>query len=148
MNKYLEQIGTLTDEQKALLVNQLKSKLLDRKDTITENYALSFPQKRLWFLSQLDPESSAYNIPSAFLLLGELNIDVLQACFKEVANRHEILRTSIVEDIDGEPIRKVMYESSVMMEFIDLREFPKDIRRQERSRIVNEEIQKPFNLKK
>lgn len=147
MNKYLEQIGTLTDEQKALLVNQLKSKLLDRKDTITENYALSFPQKRLWFLSQLDPESSAYNIPSAFLLLGELNIDVLQACFKEVANRHEILRTSIVEDIDGEPIKKVMYESSVMMEFIDLREFPKDIRRQERSRIVNEEIQKPFNLK-
>ncbi|MFJ3386393.1 amino acid adenylation domain-containing protein [Lysinibacillus sp. NPDC086135] len=147
MNKYLDQIGTLTDEQKALLVNQLKSKLIGREIPKTENHTLSFPQKRLWFLSQLDPESSAYNIPSAFLLLGELDIDVLQTCFKEVANRHETLRTSIVEDIDGEPIRKITSESSVMMEFLDLRELPKDVQRQERNRIVNEEIQKPFNLK-
>ena len=55
---------------------------------------LSFAQQRLWFIDQLEPGSSKYNIPCAWRLSGEVTVDRLQYVFNELVNRHEILRTS------------------------------------------------------
>ena len=57
---------------------------------------LSFGQERLWFLSQLEPESSAYHIPILLELSGALDPHKLDAALGEVTKRHEILRTLMV----------------------------------------------------
>lgn len=54
---------------------------------------LSYAQQRFWFLNQLEPESSAYNMVGALRIQGELDITALQQALNEVYRRHEILRT-------------------------------------------------------
>lgn len=44
--------------------------------------ALSFAQQRLWFVDRLQPQSSAYNVPYALRLTGDLDLAAL-----EVASR-------------------------------------------------------------
>src|SRR5271155_3208750 len=39
---------------------------------------LSFAQQRLWFLQQMDPESTAYNLLSAIRMEGNLDADLLE----------------------------------------------------------------------
>ena len=54
---------------------------------------LSFAQKRLWLLHQLDPDSPAYNLPLLVRWQGPLDRVVLEAGLGEVVRRHEPLRT-------------------------------------------------------
>ncbi|MGE5479919.1 MAG: amino acid adenylation domain-containing protein, partial [Chloroflexota bacterium] len=67
---------------------------------------LSSQQKRVWIESQLDAESIAYNIPSAYMLEGALDVDLLERALNIIINRYEILRTAFVET-DGEPRQAV-----------------------------------------
>jgi amino acid adenylation domain-containing protein len=67
---------------------------------------LSFGQERLWFLSELDPTSTAYHIASVVRLKGELRIDLLERAFQHVIERHESLRTAFVAS-GGKPAQRV-----------------------------------------
>ncbi|EJN16363.1 condensation domain-containing protein, partial [Pseudomonas sp. GM80] len=62
--------------------------------------ALSYAQERQWFLWQMDPDSAAYNIPTALRLRGALDRTALQQSFQALIQRHESLRTAFV-DHDG-----------------------------------------------
>jgi amino acid adenylation domain-containing protein len=55
--------------------------------------ALSYGQERLWFLQQLDPDSSAYHVPAALHLRGRLDRSALERALGEVVRRHRVLRT-------------------------------------------------------
>ncbi|KAK9759689.1 hypothetical protein K7432_017044 [Basidiobolus ranarum] len=57
---------------------------------------LSFAQERLWFMSELIPDSSFYNMPLTLKLAGKLNVDSLRRSIAEVIIRHEGLRTTFV----------------------------------------------------
>ena len=63
---------------------------------------LSFAQQRLWFIDQLEPESSVYNVPGAWRLSGPLDLVALQRSVNEIVRRHEVLRTNFVT-VDGQP---------------------------------------------
>ncbi|MFI8836523.1 amino acid adenylation domain-containing protein, partial [Streptomyces afghaniensis] len=62
---------------------------------------LSFAQQRMWFLHQLEPDSSLYNVPAAVALSGPLDVERLREALLTVAGRHETLRTRFEEHTSG-----------------------------------------------
>ena len=60
---------------------------------------LSFSQERLWFINRLQG-SVFHHVPLDFIIKGSLNADALSTALREVVNRHELLRTVIIEE-DG-----------------------------------------------
>ena len=85
------------------LCNNLKAETFDHiaKAPKANSYALTPSQNRLWILSQLEGGKLAYNIPVALELKGSLNKDLLSESFKNVIERHEILRTAFKLNLDG-----------------------------------------------
>ena len=67
---------------------------------------LSFAQQRLWFLEQLEPGSSAYNIPRTMRLRGQLNVAALKQSLGEILRRHEVLRTTFSIEND-QPVQRI-----------------------------------------
>ena len=65
--------------------------------TRPKNIPLGLTQQRFWYLASVSPESAIYNLPAAFRLSGELNVAVLELTINHIIDRHEILRTRIVE---------------------------------------------------
>ncbi|WP_244237973.1 non-ribosomal peptide synthase/polyketide synthase, partial [Corallococcus terminator] len=55
---------------------------------------LSFAQQRLWYLQQLEPDSTAYNNAIIFRLTGPLDARALQTALDALVERHEVLRTT------------------------------------------------------
>ncbi len=106
---------------------------------------LSFSQRRLWFLQKLDPGLIAYNIPATFRITGVLNVPALEQAFNEIVNRHEILRTRIVE-IDGQPLQEILPNVTVQLRVLDLSRLPQGQAEAEGERLSAEDARQPYNL--
>uniref|UniRef100_UPI0005513680 amino acid adenylation domain-containing protein n=1 Tax=Andreprevotia chitinilytica TaxID=396808 RepID=UPI0005513680 len=60
---------------------------------------LSWPQQRLWFVTQLDANAgAAFHMPAGLRLYGELNRLALRATLDRIVARHEALRTCFIAD--------------------------------------------------
>ncbi|MBL1075547.1 non-ribosomal peptide synthase/polyketide synthase [Nocardia sp. 2] len=78
---------------------------------------LSPAQQRMWFLNRFDRASTAYNIPLALRLSGDLNADALAAAYLDVIARHETLRTIYPEAADG-PAQVILPAPQVISELL------------------------------
>jgi hypothetical protein len=67
-------------------------------------------QRGLWFVHQLDPGSSAYNLCSAFRVRGALDVPRLQQAFTHVVSRHRLLRSTF--QADGDTARQVIHAAA------------------------------------
>lgn len=70
-------------------------------------YEVSHAQKRLWFVEQKGQDHTAYNIPSANLLEGEINIPAFKNALEMLIRKHESMRTIFIT-VNGEPKQKIL----------------------------------------
>ncbi|WP_258008829.1 condensation domain-containing protein, partial [Rhodococcus sp. ENV425] len=80
--------------------------------TRPERIPLSPAQQRMWFLNRFDPESTAYNIPMALRLTGDLDVAALRAAVADLVARHETLRTVYPETNSG-PVQEIRPATAV-----------------------------------
>ncbi|HWS54384.1 MAG TPA: condensation domain-containing protein, partial [Pyrinomonadaceae bacterium] len=110
-----------------------------------EGLSLSYAQQRLWFIDQMQPGNSAYNIPSGVRIGGRLHVEALGRALEEVARRHETLRTSFPAE-GGRPVQVISPPAPVALDTTDLSQSPAESREEEARRLAAEEAQRPFDL--
>ncbi|HEX5746349.1 MAG TPA: amino acid adenylation domain-containing protein, partial [Archangium sp.] len=106
---------------------------------------LSFAQQRLWFLDQLQPGSSFYNIPTAVRLEGALDVPALERALHELVRRHESLRTTF-HTHQGQPVQVISADGSLLLQVEDLRSLPSAEREAEAQRRTLAYALRPFDL--
>jgi amino acid adenylation domain-containing protein len=108
-------------------------------------FSLSFAQQRLWYLDQLLPGSSAYNLPFAHRFDGALNISVLERALTEIARRHETLRSTFAIR-DGSPVQVVAPPQAIRVSPIDLSMLSGGERAAKLAQLTDEEAGRAFDL--
>lgn len=107
---------------------------------------LSFPQQRLWFLSQLEGANVAYNMPAAVQIVGNLNVGALEKSLVEIVQRHNTLRTRF-QLVKGTPVQVIGEQSEPCLTVIDLQNIKATTQTTEIQKWVAQEAQSPFDLK-
>lgn len=80
---------------------------------------LSFGQKRLWFLYELEGASPTYNMPLCFGLIGDFNRQYFEQALSLVIQRHETLRYRFINSSTG-PTIVIHDPEAFVCEWIDL----------------------------
>ncbi|HSS48749.1 MAG TPA: amino acid adenylation domain-containing protein, partial [Thermoanaerobaculia bacterium] len=106
---------------------------------------LSFAQQRLWFIDQLEPQSTVYNMPMWLAAKGRLAVDVLVQSLREVVRRHEVLRT-VFRAVDGQPFQVVSAEVRLEGPVVDLMGLTPEDRQRQTERLIEENARLPFFL--
>ncbi|MCK6550476.1 amino acid adenylation domain-containing protein, partial [Myxococcota bacterium] len=106
---------------------------------------LSFAQERLWFLSQLEPDSTAYNIRRVLEILGPLDVRRLEDALGRLVARHEVLRSRYPASA-GRPRAEVTPPGRFRLAELDLAELGDDERTLREQALVDEELARPFDL--
>jgi amino acid adenylation domain-containing protein/FkbM family methyltransferase len=112
-----------------------------------ENHrGLSPSQEALWFLAVLEPGSPFYNMQTGYRLRGDLSVPALEHALADVAARHAVLRSRVV-DRGGEP--QLVVDPPVSrrpLTVTDLSSLPRQRRDEELARRQAQEAARPFDL--
>ncbi|AYG69905.1 MULTISPECIES: condensation domain-containing protein [unclassified Rhizobium] len=102
-------------------------------------------QLRCWILDQLNPGNPALNVAVRWEIRGSFKVVTLEAAFRKVIQRHEILRTRFIEK-SGRPFQQAVGDVNFKMSVIDLRGMPPEQRQARILSIGEETAQAPFDL--
>ena len=106
---------------------------------------LSFAQQQLWFIHEMAPDSSAYNLPYAVRLMGQLDVDAVRRSINEIVRRHEILRTTFHSGHDK--VHQVIAASGkANMQFVDLTTLTKDKQEEAARQLIEKAAIRSYNL--
>jgi amino acid adenylation domain-containing protein len=108
-------------------------------------FSASFAQQRLWFLDQLDPGNTVYNLPSALRLLGSLDVAAVQKSLSEIVRRHEALRTTF-ESVDGRPVQIISPAEEINLPVLDLSALEVESRESRVRQEATDEGRRSFDL--
>jgi amino acid adenylation domain-containing protein len=152
MSDQSQRIAGLSPEKQALLMRRLnragegaRRPQIRPQGRAVDSFPLSYAQQRLWFLNQLQPDSSFYNVPDTYRLTGRLDARVLERCFDALVRRHETLRTTF-KVVDGEPRQFIGDPAPFALPVIDLTHLPAASREAEALRLAGEEAEQLFDL--
>ncbi|MFI6317535.1 amino acid adenylation domain-containing protein [Nonomuraea sp. NPDC050556] len=103
---------------------------------------LSYNQEQLWYLDRLAPPGPLYNIPGDLRHRGALDHDALRAALHDVVERHDVLRTRVLDDM-GRPY--VLFDAPPpALTVVDLRGSADP--EAEARRLAHDEAVAPFDL--
>ncbi|MEK6278965.1 MAG: amino acid adenylation domain-containing protein [Acidobacteriota bacterium] len=113
----------------------------------TDNiWPLSFAQEGLWFLHELEPNNSAYNICRLLRFKGELNVEALSWSLNQIVERHETLRTSFGV-CDEQPCQIISSQASLDLVMEDLSHLPDVERWPAAMELAETDAKRPFDLR-
>ncbi|MER7403724.1 amino acid adenylation domain-containing protein [Streptomyces sp. NPDC000070] len=105
----------------------------------------SLTQQRIWLLDQLRPGLPTYNETAGWRLTGNLDVTVLRDCLSEIVRRHESLRTTFTDSVDG-PVQTIGDPRPVELKVTDLTGLPEDQREDKAHASIVEQARQPFDL--
>jgi len=109
---------------------------------------LSFTQEQLWFIDQLQPGSTGYNMPGALRILGGLEVEVLERTINEIVRRHEVLRTTFETTAKGQPVQVIHEPEGRSLPMVDLAGLSDRDRELTAGQLIQEESGRAFDLSK
>lgn len=101
-------------EKRALLAQLLRKRASDSKLI----YPLSYNQQGIWFLYQLAPESTVYNVNFAARISSDVNVSALRRALQALVDRHPSLRTTFPAH-SGKPVQQVQEHLKVRFDEVD-----------------------------
>ena len=140
MSDLKEKLSKLSPAQRA----QLMHKLAEQQTTLRvvkdrSVLPLSFSQQRLWFLNQLEPGGTNYNITRAYRIRGPLAIGALRRSFNEIIRRHESLRTTFTIYSDA-PVQVISPEFELEIPLLEAND------EYTLHKLIMTEVNQPFDL--
>jgi non-ribosomal peptide synthase protein (TIGR01720 family) len=156
VSKAPPKLAHLSPEQRDLLLRRVREQRaaeparagIERRPDLAAPVPLSFAQQRLWFLDQLQPGGTGYNIPVAVQITGGIRIGLLRATVRQLIRRHESLRTTF-HVLDGKAVQIVSPPSGTpeaALPVIDLTGLAPDTRERLASELCQSEASRLFDL--
>ncbi|WP_123062640.1 non-ribosomal peptide synthetase/type I polyketide synthase [Paenibacillus amylolyticus] len=93
----------------AMVEPQVQKQNMIEAAPIMDAYPISSAQMRMFTQSMLDPNSTAYNLPSATLIEGDLDHARVEAALEKLVQCHEALRTTF--EIRGDQVVQIVHPS-------------------------------------
>lgn len=105
------------------------------------SYPLSYNQLALWRVYQLAPESAAYNVYSSVKIRSPLNFNVWRKVWKEIIQRHGIIRTTYTI-YQGQPRQVIHPAKSFEPEIVNVASYTKS----QLDNMIIQFAERPFDL--
>ena len=129
-----------------LIAGSARSRFIDlHRVEEKEYYPLSFNQKRLWVLNQLEPESPVFNMPGSIEFRYPVDETLINRTLHRLIRRHESFRTGF-KMVNHEPVQFVAGEVDIPFRTIDLSALPGAEKQPRRDEIFKKEAETPFDL--
>ena len=110
-------------------------------------YEISYAQKRLWLLQNLDSFSPAFNLQSSTTIYDRVEENRVRTVLAQLIRRHESFRTYF-KKVDGRPVQVVEPDVPLDLTCIDLSQLAEQDRRQRREQLSRHESCGVFDLEK
>jgi NRPS condensation-like uncharacterized protein len=131
-------IADLSSAEKRALLGQLLKKNASEPKLI---YPLSYNQQGIWFLYQLAPESTVYNVNFAAKISSEMDVPALRGALQKIVERHPSLRTTFPARA-GKPVQQIHRHQRVHFVEVDGSAWSEN----ELTAHLLEEAYRPFDL--
>lgn len=108
-------------------------------------YPVSFAQRRLWFIDQLEPGNKAYHLGASHTIASAIEPAAMEAAINDIRQRQPALRT-VFRAHDGEPVQVVRPHRAEPLPLDDLSTLPEAERDAAAARIAHDEAAQAFDL--
>jgi len=140
MSSTSDRIADLSQvEKRALLADLLRKKV----SKSASSHPLSYNQEGIWFLYQLAPESSVYNVNFAARIASDIDVPAIRRAFQTLVDRHPALRTTFPVHL-GKPIQRVHQEQKIHFQEVESSAWSLE----ELNTRLLEEAYRPFDLER
>ena len=115
------------------------------KEACGRRFPASLAQTRFWLLDELNPGTPALNVAVRWTVLGQLTRGAVEAAWRQIVARHEILRTALLSE-QGVPVQSVHSAVALRLQFYDLSHLDAAERLAAADRLGEDEARTPFVL--